>query len=246
MSFFSLATFSSLILVVAQTAESEKQELLIRAFFGPSGIEDKKSQYTGEMLLYADQPTLGENLPPGISIAVRPLATSEVRSPFAVTLSKDGYSEDWYAYLRREEGRWKLEAVRSLALTGVPAMVFEELSKKEQRSSEEEWEYRNLMLLFSSDAELRSFASSKADSLERIRSLVREGNNDAAQEVASGLYLGDVRVDDANIEVMIGGVLDNTVGLLYVEEGKEPPRIDPRNHIYVEKAVGRWFLFKTT
>jgi hypothetical protein len=47
------------------------------------------------------------------------------------------------------------------------------------------------------------------------------------------------------IEIMIGGVVDNSVGFLFVGEQAPPPMSDD-NYIWVEPIGDGWCLFRTT
>ena len=48
-----------------------------------------------------------------------------------------------------------------------------------------------------------------------------------------------------DIEITIGGVTDNAVGLIYSPKDK-PPQIDGWRYIWVEKLAAGWYLFRTT
>jgi hypothetical protein len=53
------------------------------------------------------------------------------------------------------------------------------------------------------------------------------------------------KVDDKQIEIIIGGVTDNTVGFLYAPDNR-PPLVGPSEYIWVEKIADNWYLFRTT
>ena len=44
----------------------------------------------------------------------------------------------------------------------------------------------------------------------------------------------------------IGGILDNSVGFLYLVAPEAPPQIDPGEYIWVEQIAVDWYLFRTT
>ena len=198
------------------------------------------------MLSYVDQPTLGESLPHDVQIVPRVLSRSEDRCVFAVDLVKDGETRNWYAFLRHQGG-WKLEAVRTLAVTGVPALLLEQLRGKADRTADEEWTFQNLSLLFKTDDQLKEFVRANAGKLEQIVALVREGHSAQATAAAKEISIDSAKdTGSGTIELTIGGMLDNAVGIMFVPEGEAPPPLDPSEYIYVEPVIGRWFLFKTT
>lgn len=230
----------------ASVAAERSPEGVVQAFFGPSGIDDKSAYYTGEMLGFKEQRTLGETLPKGVSITTRSLQSTDSNAVLGVTLAKDGHAEDWYAYLEKREGQWRLEAVRTLALTGVPRMVLTQLEEKEDRTSEEEWMLNNLRLLFKSDAGLSDFVKSHTEELGKIVELISSDNSAALQE-ARALYIGSVeKTSTGLVKFTIGGMVDNSVGILWVPPDVAPPVMSSDSYILVEQVVGPWYLFKTT
>jgi len=242
---------TGVLLVLAWCRTSNAQttpEQVIEAFFGPSGIADKANLYTGEMLMYySDQPTLGEALEPGVRTRIRSLGRSRDLSVFEVTLSAHGAAQDWYAYLVQDEGRWKLEAVRSLAMTGLPALLLQDLARKPQRTPDDEWTFQNLQLLFKSDVDLKRYVHTQLKRLERIAELEMSGKSDEALAVAKTLFVQSVvTTSDGRIELVIGGVLGNSVGFMFVPSGHSEPPMNPHDYIYVERVIGGWYVFKTT
>ncbi|MEH6656284.1 hypothetical protein [Leeuwenhoekiella marinoflava] len=48
------------------------------------------------------------------------------------------------------------------------------------------------------------------------------------------------------INFLIGGIVDNAVGYLYVEDTKDLPVMNPENVIMLKKITGAWYMYKTT
>jgi hypothetical protein len=104
-----------------------------------------------------------------------------------------------------------------------------------------------LLIVFKSDDELKAYVASNQKKLERIVSLVGEGRTEDAQKAAKDLFIASVaKTGSGTIELIIGGMVDNSVGIMFVPEGASRPIIDPSNYIYVEAVLGRWYIFKTT
>ena len=104
-------------------------EVLVK-FFGHAGISDKRSVYHGEMLEhFTDKPTLGQGLPSNVHATFRKLNESQLNAVYAVLLSDGHNSQDWYAFLVKENNIWKISAVRNLALPGVFYMVLQQLEQ---------------------------------------------------------------------------------------------------------------------
>jgi len=48
------------------------------------------------------------------------------------------------------------------------------------------------------------------------------------------------------IDFSIGGILDNTVGYLYIEDKKDKPEMSPDKIIMLKEIGGGWYIYKTT
>jgi len=239
-----LTVLTSLLANCAVAAESPQ---VLKEFFGHGGIADKAATYSGEMLeLYADQPTLGEGLPPHVSATYRALIRDEATAVYAVLLSDGHTSQDWYAFLTRENGHWKLNAVRSLSLTGVVYRALDELSGRKDRSQEEEWELKKLQLTVSSDESLKSYLLDNLSKFNAAATELLSGNHEDASSAARVLHVSSISNDSGGIRFEIGGVLDNTVGFLFIPGGRRPPVMTPTGFIYIEEVADGWFIYKTT
>ena len=236
-----------ILLLLPLTAFADEQQL-VKQFFSRDGIKNKKDVYSGEMLThYLDKPTLGESLPNGIEIGLRELEKTPKREIYAVLLSKGGKSQDWYIYLVNEQNKWKISAVRNLALPGLFFMVLEEVQSKTDRTKEEEYHYQNMLLTLKLDSELKEFLLKNIDSLNAIAAEATQGLP-SATETAKKLNLNFVEYDAETgiVDVNIGGILDNSVGYIFVPKSSTVPRMTDDNYIYIEHVSGNWYVYKTT
>ena len=235
-----------LLLFVSNFSQAAEPEVLA-SFFGHSGIRDKSSVYHGEMLEnFTDKPTLGEGMPNNVQYTVRKLDESQNKAVYAVLLSDGQHSQDWYAFLVKESDIWKLSAVRCLALPGVFYMALQELEKKSPRTEKEEWQYQNMLLTIKSDSDLKQYLRSHFFEFKTVAKLYSEGNKEQAKIAAKALLTSFIESDDGTIKLNIGGILDNSVGFLYVPPGAHPPKMSADEIIYVEEIDDGWFIYKTT
>ncbi|WP_342644760.1 hypothetical protein [Mucilaginibacter sp. CSA2-8R] len=67
--------------------------------------------------------------------------------------------------------------------------------------------------------------------------------------------LKDLRLESAfrereevphNINFLIGGIIDNSVGYLYIPKEQNVPKMSPGEYIMIRKIVDGWYLYKTT
>lgn len=182
------------------------------------------------------------------------VARTRLSSPLAL---------DVYFYLRHDKD-WKITSARALACTGPLNAIVNQLEKKAKLSDEENSTLKNLKLTLSPDADLKNWFKANKPALD---SLVGDGDklaantsvmlsNSRAQEPSpessaikaklQALHLSSLsKVDDKQIEIIIGGVTDNTVGFLYAPDNR-PPLVGPSEYIWVEKIADNWYLFRTT
>jgi hypothetical protein len=201
---------------------------------------DARQMLTGEALEMWVDPSLGE-IPgePGTVVLVRDdFAVCRVTGSYP-----DGGGKDLYFYLERKES-WKISALRTLALTGIPELTRRELEeKKGALTDDEDYVLRNLSLTLSTDQELRDWFGRNKASLGEI---ARSATPEKRSQICRHLGLSRVEQDeDGAVTVVVGGMTDNTVGFLYLPLGSPPP-IDPGSYIWVESLGNDWYLFRTT
>lgn len=174
-------------------------------------------------------------------------------------LPASGGAPDQYLYLGHIGGEWKITAGRSLALTGILAMLKGGLEKLPSRSIQQEATLRNVTLTLSSDRQLLEWFNSHRDELEHLRddyiksaatSWRNEmyGNEDGAKsnKLSELGLLTIFRNEAGQIQITIGGMVDNEVGFMFVGAGAKPPVISPSRYIWVEPLSGGWHFYKTT
>jgi hypothetical protein len=234
------------LLLLAAYAQPSEPEILTQ-FFGQNGIKNKSAMYHGEMLEhYVDKPTLGEGLPGNVRYKFRKLVENNESAVYAVLLSKGQETQDWYAFLVRENKIWKLSAVRNLALPDMFFMALEQLEGNALRTKEEEWQYKNMLLTIKSDSYLKAYLKQNIVEFNNIVSLLTKGDKDQAVLRAKNLFINSVKADDRLVELNIGGIIDNSVGYFFVPPGGNPPVMNPNDYIYIEKIIEGWYIYKTT
>lgn len=183
---------------------------------------------------------------------------------------------DVYLHFKFEDQIWKLAAFRGLAMTGlieqvvqmydslneqqIDILINQENSRFKSRK-EFDFELMNSKLTLASDRELiKHFITNQ----EKFQVLVNEVNQDRpefnpmrrtplgenqkqlTQELLIG-HITDGAFDcEGCMELTIGGMIDNTVGYLYITDPKKAPKMNPNRYIMVRKLSPNWYLFKTT
>jgi hypothetical protein len=164
---------------------------------------------------------------------------------------------DLYLYLSQRDGAWRIDALRTLALTGIPREMRNMLRDKASRTAQEDDLLANLELTLASDQNLRAWFDRNRHDLEYLRGMVQNGRATAVDD--DGLMIPDtsalrrrLHVDavlfssTGIVRVTIGGMTDNEVGFLHASDPAQVPPIDPSDHIWIEFLGDGWYLFRTT
>lgn len=171
---------------------------------------------------------------------------------------ENGQVTDVYFYLQHDGG-WKVSAVRLLSLTGIIEQVYLGLKARPALTEEERALFENYRLTLAPDKELKAWFAANSGTLDELCALLRARGNGRAAGVSRGdekfpdaaallrrLNLSAARVEaDGDVEIVIGGVTDNTVGFIN-SPSQSPPKISPSSYIWVEEVAAGWYLFRTT
>lgn len=161
---------------------------------------------------------------------------------FRVNLKKfsNGENIDLYVYAREGE----LYMIRTLAMTGAIFGAIKEYERANKKPKEVD--IKNLKLIVASDGELVKFGRENEAKFERIFELHANKAQNLERELKE-LHLS--HVDDEFIFcLIIGGVLDNTVGFMRAAREEDVPKMSPSRYIMIERLSpnSKWYLFKTT
>jgi len=239
---------------------------IVERFMDPKGFPKRADYYTGEMLEhFRTERTLGQFTPPEVSRTYRTLQSDSQLTVIGVHLrAPTGATSDYYLHMRPDSGQWKLEAVRTLSLMGVPTAVLESLTHKPALPESLRAVRDNLRLLLSSDESLVTYAKAHLSELKDLRT--RFGSIKGVQQISthsnpsrsaeaevkrilSELCLDSIEThekEEGLVFAVIGGMVDNTAGFVWVPPSAEPPSMDSSSYIVVIPVAEGWYLYKTT
>ena len=157
----------------------------------------------------------------------------------------DGSAFDVYLYLAND-GAWRVTAARALALPKLFFDLRDSLRAQPSPTEEQRAELANIELILKSDAELRAWFVEHREALDRLAALAsREAGREQARSLAASLRLSSVSAEGATVRVLVGGIMDNSVGFLYSPK-QPPPEITTYEYIWVEELAPGWYLYRTT
>lgn len=252
-----------------QQGGSDSPAWVVERFYSPGPFPEIARHITGEFAAqYRDAPSMGERVPQSVRVTSRALHRDDRRAVYATSLQDSAHAEDWYTYLVRDDGTWKIEAVRSLALPPFFYMLRDSLRATPAPADSLARLLRNMDLVLQPDSALRRYLlrhqaalDSLAELFDRQRDL-RIVRSDGSAEPASKLGVTAaiarlLQTLDLNavmreaeapqcVFVSVGGILDNAVGFLRARAGCMVPEMTPHEYIYVERVSSHWYLYKTT
>ena len=249
--FFKTAGFSKIfapLILCASCALSlnaSPNEELVRSLFSDANF-DKNLYFKGEMRSYLKRKFYAADNYSEITVA--PLGRSDEFSEiFHVFLGSTEKHFDLYVYTK-EDG---IYAVRVLAQTAIIEAIvseYEKFSEAQKREFEQrtDADIVNLKLILAPDKELMEFGKQNLSAFEKIYELYASGESERAKAEIKSLHLSHGETSGKNFMLLIGGVTDNSVGFLRVQDEADLPQMSPSEFIMIEKIAPNWYLFKTT
>ncbi|GAA4348977.1 hypothetical protein GCM10023185_05400 [Hymenobacter saemangeumensis] len=154
-------------------------------FVAPTGWADMKAYLCCEVATQARKQTLGQQIPPQLQRVSQLLLQGAGTAVVAVELRDSLSRNDFYLHFRKEASRWKLEAVRSLAMTQLGAPMLQLLTtlppadiadyNLKHPDADHAFTVGNLRLWAAPDADIAAhFERNRAD-FEQVLRLVQAG-----------------------------------------------------------------------
>jgi hypothetical protein len=144
-------------------------------------------------------------------------------------------------------------------------------SKKKKKNdfamftSKEDYNFQlgNAKLTLKLDEDIAKHFLTNQEEFERLKNLaltqldkekVEEGKNkkliESLKEDYQKLYISSVSIGEYEtgncINFLIGGMLDNSVGYIYVKDKKNLPEMNPGRIIMIREIGSGWYIYKTT
>lgn len=245
-------------------------EWIINKFFSSEDFEDAQNYYCCEMMEhYSESEHIGKYLSPDIKLSFRNLEKSDSISFFSVSVSDSITTVDWYLYFKKLESNWKLSAIRQLWLPPFYYYMMDSLASMVAVPDSLVEFYEQMKLTTSSDSTIKIYLKENLNDFDLLNEIllkeesitfVSNENNfspdsireNIVKEISKKLRLlkiASVSRDVYENEVIfyiIGGLIDNEVGFMYVKEKNKVPKISSSRYIYIENIIGNWYIYKTT
>jgi hypothetical protein len=249
---------------------------IAREFVDKDGWPEMKEHLCCEAEQQAKTQTLGQQIPARLQRSCQLLQQDASTAVVAVELRDSLSRNDFYLHFAKEDDAWKLQAIRSLSMTqlGPPMLKLlttmppAEVAQYNQKHPDADHDFTigNLKLWIGADADIIEHFTHHQTDFQKALRLVQtrkylSADTTAANEEAANtdpevrtllrkLYISRVTQQDTDcnscIEFIIGGRIDNTVGLLYQPKAADVPKMNPNRLIVVRPIAKGWYLYKTT
>ena len=256
----------------AQASDTTSAAWVVEMYYARPSFPGLAAHVTGEFAEhYAGAPTMGSRLPPEVVVTSRPLRLEAESATFATSLRDASHALDYYTFLRRQDGVWKISEVRTLALPPLHQALLQELEGMRSRRDLPDslvFTLENLRLTAASDSALGAHLLAHEPAFRALAErfaaargltvLTTEGTPTgsatpaAARELRAALRalrLGGLerrpKAPGCHF-LVVGGMLDNEVGYIHAPQDCTPPTVSPGEYIYVEQVAPGWYLYKTT
>lgn len=252
----------------ARTAEPPSTSPLWVAdrYYVASSFPEERAHATGEFAQrFATQPTLGSLLAPSATVALRSVLEHGDSAIVAATVTEPDRNRtaEWYSYLVRDGGTWKMYAIRTVHFEPEYYALLDSLATG-KRASAYQGQRESMVLATASDSVLRAFVTSHSAQLDSLADAYRAAPHAPAtiavsdpatvadQGASVHRLLGATNAsaifrDAANpgcTFVRINGEGSRQVGAFRADAGCRVPAMSAARLIYVEHVRGDWYLYR--
>jgi hypothetical protein len=260
---------------VVRAAPALEPLQIAEQFVAPNGWAAMKSYLCCEAAQQAKRQTLGQQIPATLQRRCELIQQNARTAVVAVELRDSVSRNDFYLHFSKDSARWKLQAVRSLAMTKLGPPMLEvlttmppaEVAQYDQKhpNAGHNFAVGNIKLWIGSDADIVDHFNKYRSDFEQVVQIAQKRNYLSAPDIVAGeqaanrdpeiqallqkLYISRLTRRDMDcqtcIEFVIGGMVDNTVGLLYQPQAAEVPAMHPDRLIVLKPLGNGWYLYKT-
>jgi len=231
----------------SQQFSSGSPEWLVDMFFNKDSFPDKADYFTGEMLNFADELTIGEELNGEGEVYFHQIKVKPDQIVFAIEIKQNQSVIDLYCYLIKIQNSWKINAVRRFLLPAFIYTVRDSLSQLNTLTKNDSAFYHSLQLFTASDIELKSYLKTN---LDRFQKLIVSFNDNIKEQADTYLtllgcnaiytdknYPGCIFIQILKFEDMEAGFINSVDPIVL-------PEISFNRYIYIEEVVHGWFVYR--
>ena len=252
------------------SAETRTLTAIVHQFYGDSVIADRAAILTPRYVTLLDTtPTPGAIMPRGTRLVIREIERDSAHAVYETESGPESQFADWYTYLVRDGGKWKIDNVRIFELPPSHYIILDSLQAKKTLSDTLGWMRDRMKLASSSNAALKAyFAAHKAAIVKMAADFESHSTMTALDEggetfplnaleasdkqlLTSELHALDLGAALRNLSAMqcvrykIGGAGQATVGYMHFKSTCPMPKMGSEDLIYMERVAPDWYVYRT-
>jgi hypothetical protein len=252
------------------SAESQSIGAVVHRFFADSVLPDRSSMLTPRFDTLMDTtPPPGAILPHGARLVIREISHDSANAIFETETGPETHFADWYTYLVRDAGKWKIDNLRVFELPPAHYLILDSLEVKKNLPDSVAFVRDRMRLSASSNAVLKAhFAAHKAAMLKLASmfeshtaitgfdesgatipaNALPERDRKALSAAMHALGIGAaLRKLDALqcVRYKIGGVDEATVGYMHFGASCAKPVVGREDVMYMERVAPDWYVYRT-
>jgi hypothetical protein len=252
------------------SAETQSVGAVVHHFFTDSVLPDRSGMLTARFDKLMDTtPPPGAILPRGGRVVIREISRDSANAVFETETGPATRFADWYTYLVRDAGKWKIDNLRVFELPPAHYLILDSLEVKKNLPDSIAFVRDRMRLSASSNATLKAhFAAHKAAMLKlasmfeshaAITGFDESGATIPAnalpgldgKALSAAMHALDIgaalRKLDAPqcVRYKIGGVDETTVGYMHFGASCTKPAVGREDVMYMERVAPDWYVYRT-
>jgi hypothetical protein len=252
------------------SAQTQSISAIVHHFFADSALPDRSSILTARFDKLMDTtPPPGAILPHGTRLAIREISRDSGNAVYETETGPETRFADWYTYLVRDGGKWKIDNLRVFELPPVHYLILDSLEVKKNLPDSVAFVRDRMKLSSSSNAALKAhFAAHKAALLKMAAMFESHAgitglDESGAMSPANGLTDADAKALTAQMHALdigaalrkldapqcvrykIGGVDETTVGYMHFGASCAKPVVGKEDVMYMERVAPDWYVYRT-
>jgi hypothetical protein len=254
----------------AGTSQTQAMAVLVRRFYTDSIIANRGAIYTARFDKAMDTtPNPGALIPHGTRVVTRQIVRDSARAVFETETGPENHFADWYTFLVRDAGTWKIDNVRLFELPPIHYIILDTLDVRKNLPDSLVFVRDRMRLSASNNAALKAnFAAhrmeiekfaARFESHSEMSALDESGQTfpanalqgpeaDSLRASMHALKLGAaLRRKDALqcVRYKIGGSEQTTVGYMHFGATCPAPTMGEDDVVYFERVAPGWYLYRT-
>jgi len=254
----------------APSRETQTIAAIVHRFYEDSTLADRASVLTARFDKLLDTtPIPGAILPHGTRVAIREVSRDSTHAVFETETGPEKRFADWYTYLVRDSGKWKIDNVRVFELPPVHYLILDSLETKKDLPDSVAFVRDRMRLSASSNAVLKAFFAAHKAAILKLASNFEAHNaisgldengqmnppntlpDSDTKALTAQMHALDIgaalRKLDARqcVRYKIGGVDQTTVGYMHFGASCAMPVVGSEDVMYMERVAPDWYVYRT-